>query len=136
MEKFYEALKEVRERSPYRSAADFARHTDLVPRTYSGYETGQNVPSEFVLERIINKSSVPPMIAERLRSLHRLAIAEKSGVDLSMFERIVDASDLAERIIKELEYELKRYNITITPRIRRVCNRRVSMILDNALRKT
>jgi hypothetical protein len=93
------------------------------------------VPSAEVLKYIVSRSSVLPKIREKLFVLHRLALAEKSGIDLDIFERPVNVSELAERISKEVGYELKRYNIHVTPRIRRVCIRRIAMILDRALRK-
>lgn len=134
MEKFHEVLREARRQSPYKSAADFARHARLTERTYQAYESGMRVPSLEVLEYIVSRSSVLPKISKKLFVFHRLALAEKNGVDLSIFEQAVDVSELAERIGKEVEYELKRYNITVTPRIRRVCVRRIAMILDSALR--
>ena len=134
MEKFYEVLREARRQSPYKSAADFARHAGLTERTYQAYESGMRVPAIEVLEYIVGRSSVLPKIGEKLFVLHRLALAEKSGIDLSIFEQKVNVSELAEKIEREVEYELKRYNITVTPRIRRVCIRRISMILDGALR--
>jgi transcriptional regulator with XRE-family HTH domain len=135
MEKFHEVLKEARKQSSFKSANDFARHAGLHIRTYSAYESGQRVPSAEVLGYIVSRSSVLPKIGERLFVLHRLALAEKSGIDLNIFERPVDVSDLAEKIGREVKYELKRYNITVTPRIERVCVRRIAMILDGALRK-
>ena len=135
MEKFHEVLRDARRQSPYKSAADFARHAGLTERTYQAYESGMRVPSLEVLEYIVGRSSVLPKIGEKLFVLHRLALAEKSGIDLNIFEQTVNVSELAEKIGKEVEYELKRYNIHVTPRIRRVCNRRIAMILDGALRK-
>ena len=135
MEKFHEVLREARRQSPYQSAADFARHAGLMEQTYQAYESGKRVPSIEALEYIVSRSSVLPKIGEKLFVLHRLALAEKNGVDLSIFEQNVDVSELAERIGKEVEYELKRYNIDVTPRIRRVCVRRIFMILGDALRR-
>lgn len=134
MEKFCETLKKTRRRS-HQTAADFAKYANLRPRTYYSYESGGRIPPEPVLEAIINKTSLTSMEAEKLRSLHRLAMAERPDVDMSMFEHLVDVSGLAERIAKEIGFELKRYNITVTPRIQRVCERRISMILDDALRR-
>lgn len=93
------------------------------------------VPSLDVLNYIIERSFILPQIKEKLYVLHRLALAEKSGIDLDIFEQPVNVSDLAEKIGREVKYELKRYNITVTPRIERVCVRRITMILDGALRK-
>jgi len=135
MEKFHEVLREARRQSLYRSASDFARHAGLNERTYRAYEEGMRVPSLDVLNYIIERSFILPKIKEKLYVLHRLALAEKSGIDLDIFERPVNVSDLAEKIGREVKYELKRYNITVTPRIERVCVRRIAMILDGALRK-
>lgn len=135
MEKFHEVLRDARRQSPYKSASDFARHAGISPRTYTNYESGTRVPSLEDLEYIVSRSSVLPKIGEKLFVLHRLALAEKSGIDLDIFKQPVDVSDLAEKIGREVGYELKRYNITLTPRIKRVCTRRIAMILDGALRK-
>jgi len=135
MEKFHEVLKEARRQSPYKSASDFARHAGISIRTYVNYENGTRVPSREILDYIVSRSSVLPEIGEKLFVLHRLALAEKSGIDLDIFEQPVDVSDLAEKIGREIGYELQRYNITLTPRIKRVCTRRIAMILDGALRK-
>jgi len=135
MEKFHEVLREARRQSPYRTASDFARHAGLNERTYRCYEEGMRVPSLDVLNYIVERSPILPKIKEKLYVLHRLALAEKSGVDLDIFKQSVNVSDLAEKIGREVKYELQRYNITITPRIERVCARRIAMILDGALRK-
>jgi transcriptional regulator with XRE-family HTH domain len=87
MEKFHEVLKDARQQSPYRSAADFARHIGLNERTYLCYEFGTRVPSREVLEYIVNRAPIPPKIKEKLLILHRLALAEKSGVDLNISAR-------------------------------------------------
>ena len=135
MEKFHEVLREARRQSPYKSASDFARHASIRIRTYTHYENGTRVPSREVLDHIVSRSSVLPKLGEKLFAIHRLALAEKSGIDLDIFKQPVDVSDLAEKISREISYELKRYNITLTPRINRVCQRRIAMILDGALRK-
>jgi hypothetical protein len=135
MEKFHEVLREARRQSSYRSAGDFALHAGLVVRTYQAYESGMRVPSREVLEHIVSRSTILPKISKKLFALHRLALAEKSGIDLSIFEQNVNVSELAEKITTELGHELQRYNINITPRIKRVCTRRIFMLLDHALRK-
>ena len=135
MEKFHEVLREARRQSRYKYSCDFAEHAGLVERTYNAYESGDRVPSLEILEQIISKTTVLPQMEAKLRTAHRLSLAEKHGVDLSIFENRVDVSDLSEKVIRELEYELRRYNITLTPQIKRVCVRRISMLLDSALRK-
>lgn len=93
------------------------------------------VPSLEVLNYIVERSSVLPKLGEKLYVLHRLALAEKSGIDLDIFKQPIDVSDLAEKISREVGYELQRYSIALTPRVQRVCTRRIAMILDGALRK-
>jgi transcriptional regulator with XRE-family HTH domain len=136
MKRFHQALKEARLMTPYRYTSDFANRVGFKERTYQKYETGERVPSTRALERLLSGGPFPDDVAGKLRKLHRLALAEKNGVDLSLLEQPIDLSDLAKKIALEVEFELKRYNIDLTPRIKRVCVRRIQMILDSVLRRT
>jgi transcriptional regulator with XRE-family HTH domain len=133
VERFCEALKRARERK-YRSASDFSQSAGIKIRTYQCYEGGERVPAEAMLETILTKLGLPHEEAEQVRSLHRRALAEKSGVDLSKLETLIDVSGVSEKIVREVGYELKRYNVDLTPRMVRVLTRRVSMILDDSVR--
>jgi len=135
MGEFQDALKEVRSGSAYPRSIDFSRAIGIPRRTYTHYETGDQYPAEETLERIIRYAAVPNNVAIKLRELRNKGLALRAGIELVVLSVNVDVSSLAEKIQREVEYELKRAGIKMTPRSRKVCVRRINMILDDALGK-
>jgi len=136
MDEFRDALTQARKQSPYPHRTDFARRAQMTRRTYERYEAGSVIPAEEYLERIIRHCAIPPETAERLWRLRTEALAKRAGVPVGAPLPDLDVSELAERIQKEVEYELKRAGVKLMPSTKRVCARRIAMILSTALRKT
>ena len=136
MDEFNEVLTTARKQSPYPHRADFARVAQIARRTYERYEAGSVIPAEEYLERIIQHCAIPMETAARLRALRTIALAKRAGVPIGTPLPELNVSELAERIQKEVEYELKRAGVKLMPSTKRVCARRIAMILSTALRKT
>jgi transcriptional regulator with XRE-family HTH domain len=136
MDEFKEALAEARKNSRYPHRPDFAKAAHVARRTYEKYEAGDTVPSEEYLERIILHCSISTETADRLRRLRTETLARRAGVPVGTPFPDLNVSELAERIQKEIEYELKRAGVKLMPSTKRVCARRIAMILNTALRKT
>lgn len=131
MDEFREVLKEARAECPYPHLIDFARVSQLSKNACRGFEDGTKFPAPETLERMIHYCAIPSKVAARLRELHMVERAKRAGVPIG--SPLVNVSELAERIQREVEYELKRAHIQLTPRTRRVCVRRIGMLLSDAL---
>lgn len=136
MDEFKEVLAQARRQSPYPNRTDFARAAQISRRAYERYEAGATIPEEEYLERIILHCSISTDMAVRLRQLRTEALARRAGVPVGNPLPDLNVSELAERIQKEIEYELKRAGVKLMPSTKRVCARRIAMILSTALRKT
>jgi hypothetical protein len=131
---FHEALREVRVSSRYPRRCDFIRVAGIYSRSYSRYESGAHLPELQYLEQIIHRCGIPEAVAKRLRELHAIEAARRLGVEMRQLPATLNVSELAERIQRETEYELKRAHLFITSRTRQVCIRRIEMLLKDALR--
>jgi len=134
MASFSEEMTRIRLGSRYPDKTDFARYAGLHPKLYRDYENGLKLPTKDTLEKIIKGTCLTEDEAVLLREVRNDDKARRSGIDLRPVGSIkADVPNLAERIQKELEYELKRASITVSPRTRRVCIRRIEIILKDAL---
>lgn len=129
-EEFHIELKRVREESRFPRRLDFIERCQMDERNYRRFEAGENVPSEATLEKILVNCFIPEAKAKKLRHLANIARARKLGVRMPQ-TMDVNVSDLAEKIQRELEFELRRTGVKVTPRTRKVCLRRIEIILKN-----
>ena len=131
---FSEELQQIRKASRYPDMKDFARYSGLHPEMYRDYEKGTRVPSKVTLEKIISGACLTKEEAKHLREVLNAERAHRAGIDLRPPGAIeLDIPKVSERIVREIEYELKRAGITISNRKRDVCILRAEMILKDAL---
>ena len=133
-QKFHEALREARKSSRYPLLSDFARKADLLSRTTRKYESGEALPPIKVLNEIIDRCGMAEHEAQKLRELHAIEVARRLGVTFRRIPNTLNVSDLAIRIQREIEYELKREQIFVTKKTNNACVRRIEMLLKDALR--
>lgn len=134
MEEFHELLIEARKQSSYPLQIDFAHRAHVDRRDYQRWEYGELLPGDESFNRIVTLCGVPKSLCERLRMLLNKARASRAGISIGTAAVLdLNVSALAERIHREVEFELKRMNVKVTPRMRRVCTRRIEMILSSAL---
>jgi transcriptional regulator with XRE-family HTH domain len=113
---------------------DFAHYSGIHKEHYREYELGTKLPTKVTLEKIIEGTCLTEEEAVLLRETRNEEKARRSGIDLRPAGSLkIDVSNLAEKIQKELEYELKRSTVTLSKRTRRVCIRRIEIILRDAL---
>ena len=114
--------------------SDFARYAGVVPDQYRDYERGKRLPSKKTLEKLIAGGGLSDEDATVLREARNVDRAQQCGVDLSPPGKLhIDVPALAESIQKEIEFELKRRQVTLSSRTQRVVARRIEIILKNAL---
>ena len=131
MSDFCDLLKKVREESHYPTSRATAEICGLNRKIYLRYENGKAIPSLRVLDRIISRLLVPEKLGQELR---RLRMVEGESRYEAQVRAEIDPREVAAKIQRELEYELKRVGgIEVTPRTRRVCKVRIEMILKHAL---
>ena len=136
MESFHEALRSARKSSRYPRRCDFIQVSGVTRSTYGRYESGAHLPELQYLERIIQECGISEAIANKLRELHAVEVAQRLGVKIRQLPATLDVSELAEKIGREIEYELKRARLFITSHTRQVCTRRIEMLLRDSLRIT
>jgi hypothetical protein len=125
-------LKEARAQCPYPALVDFSRAAQISDDSCWEYERGRELPPQATLENIIKRCSIPEGLAAKLRVLHMEARVARANISVVPAPTL-DVSELAEKIQREVDYELKRVNIQLTPQTRRVCVRRIGMLLNDAL---
>lgn len=130
---FAECLRYIRSRSPYPVKSDFSAASGMSRRMYLHYEDGERLPRPKSLEQMILQCRISTQDADKLRDVWNRSKAEQAGVKINPLAPDINVSELSERVVKEVEYELKRTNIRLTPRTRRVCKRRIAMILSDTL---
>ena len=131
---FSEELQRIRMASRYPDMGDFAKYAGLHPAMYRDYERGTRVPSKPTLEKIIEGTCLTEEEAKHLREVLNAERARRAGIDLRPPGTLkVDIPRVSEKIVREIEYELKRVGITMSKRKRDVCILRAEMILKDAL---
>jgi len=133
MEEFNELLVEVRKASNYPHPKDFASRLPINYRTYRRWETGELLPSDLSFERMLTACRIPSESYHQLQILLNKERAKRRGIKLNPSGANLNLPSIAERIEREVEFELKRLNVTVTPRMRRVCTHRIHMILSVVL---
>jgi transcriptional regulator with XRE-family HTH domain len=131
---FGDELKRLRQSSRYPDMSDFARYAGVVPDQYRDYERGKRIPNKETLEKLIFGGGLSDEDATVLREARNVERARQCGVDLSPPGSLhIDVPALAESIQKEIEFELKRSQVTVSSRKWRVIARRIEILLKNAL---
>lgn len=133
---FHEVLRDARKSSRYSRLCDFLVQVGMHKKSYTRYESGEQIPKASYLERILKYSGFSESVCSELRELHAEAVAEKSGVAVKRLPATLNVSELAAKIQREIEYELKRERLFVTKRTSHVCVRRIEMLLKDALRLT
>jgi len=131
---FHEAIRKARFESQYPRLCDFVRVSRVSHDTYVQYESGLRLPKLQSLNRIILHSGISEQTAKKLREIHAISLARRLGVEMRQLPPGLKASELAEKIQREVEYELKRVGTSITGNTSRVCARRIEILLKDALR--
>lgn len=130
-------LKSLREESHYPTRRSAAQICGVHERNYRGYEEGKSLPSDERIDLIVSKLSIPADKADELKRLKNRERAARMGVDLNGGRPPVNVSEVAAKIQREVEYELRRVGgVEVTPKTRRVCLARIEMILKHALGET
>lgn len=133
MEEFKDVLKAAREASFYRTQTAFAKTSGIHIRDLEKYEDGEVFPKPETLEKIIRMTGIPESTAQHLRKALNDDRAKRLGLKLDTNVPDIDIPSLAEKIQREIEYELKRERIRVPLKTSRVCQRRVAIILKSAL---
>jgi hypothetical protein len=130
---FGETLRRARKTSRYPRGVDFTKIAGITWNKYRTYESGVSLPSISTLEKIIQRCCLSEEAAKNLIELRAIAIIRRHGVTMKPLPATLNVSELAEKIQREVEYELKRAQLQVTTHTRQVCTRRIEMLLKDAL---
>jgi hypothetical protein len=126
-------LRILREESHYPSLNSLAEHLSVEKFTIQRWER-ESIPQPTSLDHIVERLHLSKEKEAKLRLLWHREKAQSLGVDLNAELPKVNVSEVAAKIQREVEYELKRVgHIKLTPRTRRVCVARIEMILRSVL---
>ena len=130
---FHDALRDARLSSRYPRMCDFTRIAGVREHTYAQCESGRRFLTVLHLEQTIHRCGISETVANNLRQLHAIEVAKRLGITIRQLPPNLNVSELAAKIQREVEYELKRSRLTITTRTRQVCTRRIEMLLKDSL---
>lgn len=125
------ALINLRARSRWPDMTDFVQQVGLSEGGYRKYENGQRIPSQEVLNQIIEKTGVSKLSAEALMSMRNEAKAQQVGIPCQT--QVVDCDALAKRIKTETVYVLVQSGVEVKENTKVVMEKRIAMILKSVL---
>jgi len=135
MDEFNVLLKRFRQESRWPEAWDFANRVGCSRGGYAKYENGTRLPNQQDLERIVRLALFTEGQAAAISNSWVLAQTRKAGIPCAGNEasKGIDVPKLATKLANEVQYELKRDGVLITPITRNVLERRMTTILRSVL---
>ena len=131
---FHLKLAGLRQTSRWPDQEEFAYQVGLSYGGYKKYESGERIPSAEVLEKICLTLKLNEADAEELWAQRDDAKAKQVGISRPFGQgTTVDVDELAKRVQKEVTYILKQAGLKVLPPTQKVMQKRVTIILKNAL---
>ena len=133
-QEFHSLLQSLRRSSRWPESPDFASRVGISFGGYRKYESGERLPSQEALDRILSYALVDESVAAELRSSWVEAKARQAGISPSAQEKVsVDVAKLAEHLKNEVLYVLKQDGIHPQERTRLVLLNRILILLKSKL---
>ena len=133
MEEFKDVLMAIRKASFYRSRASFGKALGCSEKAFFDYESGETIPNPETVEKIIYKAGISDGIARQLRAAANVGRAKKKGIQVEVMLPTAGLSDVTDKILHEIEHELKRAGIKIPAKTSQICGKRIAIILGSVL---
>ena len=130
---FSELLTQARLDSAYPTVQEFTDRAGIAERCYTKYIKGEGWPNVETLKRIIRNCGIPESLGFTLQDVRAREKAYRLGVRVGMPTVTANIPELADRILREIEFELKRSGVTMMPRTQRVCINRITTLLKSTL---
>lgn len=133
-QEFHRKLTRLRKDSRWPDQDDFSFQVGSSYGGYRKYESGTRIPSPEVLTKICRVLGLSVEKTEEMFRLRDEAKARQVGISTPFdSETTVDPGGLSKRVQKEVSYVLKQAGIKVPATTQRVIEKRILLILKNAL---